>query len=108
MAVLAVQRVVDTGLAPVYTAVSAADDVECDDVVVHVKNGNAAVCNVTIVTPGSIDGDLAVPDRVVAVPAGTDKFIGPFPSKIFKSPSTGKARLTYSVLPTVTIAALKL
>jgi len=46
--------------------------------ILRVRNSSGGSLNVTITTPGTVDG-LAVADRVVAVGAGVTTFIGPFP-----------------------------
>lgn len=99
------QRFVSTGLNPAYAAASATLDFDCDDVVLHVKNGGVGSINATIETPGSVDGDLAVADRVVAIGAGAERFIGPLASKSFKRSDTGQARVTLSGTTSVTVAA---
>lgn len=54
------------------------------NVILHFKKSGAGDCDVTITTPGNVDGDLAIPQRVVTVPATTgDVFIGPFPPSIY-------------------------
>ena len=57
-------------------------DNESEKVVVWVINGSGASINVTIVTNATIDG-IALTDKVVAVPAGEERFIGPFPNAIY-------------------------
>jgi hypothetical protein len=39
---------------------------------VEIKNGSGASITVTVQTPGSIDGNLAIPDRTFTVAAGAD------------------------------------
>jgi hypothetical protein len=83
--VLTVQEVVRTGLEATYSAADAANNHSFDNtgenVVLHVKNG-AVLCNVTIVTPNTIDG-LALADRLVAVTATEERIIGPFPNALY-------------------------
>ena len=49
--------------------------------VLHVRNG-ADVANFTIETVSVIDG-IALENRTVAVPADSERFIGPFPRNIY-------------------------
>jgi hypothetical protein len=105
MAVINPQPILGTGLQPVYSAVSASDTLTNNgNSFLHVKNGNAAICTVTIdsVTPCDQGSDH---DLVVAVPATTgDRMIGPLPMKRFGASPT----VTYSVQATVTAALVAL
>jgi hypothetical protein len=58
------------------------------------------------VTLSTSDG-LAVADRAVAIPAGEERLIGPFPSAIYDD-GNGKVQLTYDAVTSMTIAALRL
>ncbi len=69
----------------------------------YVNNGSGSSINVTLVTPEVVEGSLAVADRVIAVAAGTLRFI-PVPSR-YNDPATGLASVTYSAVTTVTVAA---
>lgn len=68
-----------------------------------VNNGSGSSINVTLVTPETVEGALAVADRVVAVAAGAIREI-PVPSR-YNDPSTGLTSITYSAVTTVTVAA---
>ena len=79
--VLAVQPTVREGLAASYTTATVDGHAFSNagrNVFLHVKNAGGVSTTVTIVTPGTVDG-LAIPDRTVSIPAGADRFIGPFP-----------------------------
>lgn len=39
---------------------------------IEIKNGSGSTITVTVQTPGSIDGNLAIPDRTFTVAAGAD------------------------------------
>lgn len=70
----------------------------------RVTNGSAASVNVTVVTPGVADGDLPIPDRVVAVAAGTTRYfagLGP----VFRQ-ADGTVHINYSAVASVTVALL--
>ncbi len=76
------QQVVRTGIVPTFTAVDAVNGNQFANdgrMGLHVKNAGASPTNATFLTPQVIDGDLAVPDRVVTIAAGAEKKIGPFP-----------------------------
>lgn len=84
------QAIVRTGLNATYTAALADGHGFTNSgrkKVIHVKNGGAGATVVTIPTPGTIDG-LAIPDRTVSVPAGEDRFIGPF-SELYENDDSG-------------------
>ena len=89
------------------TAVSASDDCEAGPgVYLIVKNANAGACTVTLVTPGTIDGDLAIADRTVSVPATVGYTIIPVTST-YRDPTTGRATVTFSVQATVTACVVR-
>jgi len=94
MALLTAQAVVKTGLAPVYSAVSASDTVTPvpgSKLFLHVKNGNGSACT-------------AATNPTVSVPASTgDRMIGPLPAEM-ADPATGLITVQYSVTATVTAA----
>jgi hypothetical protein len=70
-----------------------------------VNNGSGGSINVTVQTPGTVDGDLAVPERIVAVAAGVRTLI-PLTSKQYKRAAgvadAGKAYVDYSAVASVT------
>jgi hypothetical protein len=89
---LTLQATVRTGLNPSYTA-AAADghsfDNESQRVALHVKNAGGGPVVVTINTvPPTLDG-LAIPDLQVTVPAGEERFIGPFPKDLYTQDDSG-------------------
>jgi hypothetical protein len=107
---LVVQRCTAAGLEPTYSAASVDGHAAINDgrTVLHVKNGDAASVTVTIQTPYQRDGlDLA--ERTVEVPAGEDRFIGPFARRIYNQSGTdaGKIYVDYSGVTSVTVAALQ-
>lgn len=106
MAVIATQSIARPGGPATYAAVSAGGDKVSpgDHTFLHIKNGNAATCTVTVVTPVT-EGGFAVADLSLAIATGTDAFIGPLPAALFRD-TDGYASVTYSVSSSVTIAAL--
>lgn len=109
MAALSKQTVGLAGLAPVYSAVSAADTLPPgNNVFLHVKNAGGSPDTVTIVTPGTVAGQ-AIADIVVTVPATTgDRMIGPLPGSLVARASDGLADVTHSFITSVTCAVLEL
>jgi hypothetical protein len=106
--VLPVQQVARTGLIPAYSAANADGHSIANDgrVFHHVKNGSGSSINVTMPTPVTVD-DLAVADLVVAIAAGAEKMIGPFPPGIYNQ-ADGTMHVDYSAVTTVTVAAVRL
>lgn len=51
-------------------------------VMFEVVNGSGASINVTVQTPGSVDGN-AIADKVASVPAGESRMFGPYPRSIY-------------------------
>lgn len=77
------------------------------DVLLDVLNGSGSSINVTIVTPGTQDGQ-AISDRVVAVAAGARKLIGPFPPRTYTDETDSLVDVDFSAVTTVTCAAIQL
>lgn len=113
MATLTRQKIVSSGLAASYGSAAAGGDVVDNSdgkTVLHVKNAGGGSINVTITAQDtSVDaagyGTITVSNLVVAVPAGAERFIGPFPKRAFNNASKQIA-ITYSGVTSVTIAAL--
>lgn len=104
-----VLQIVRTGLTAAYTAADGTNqNAFANDgrTYLHVKNGGGGSINVTIDTPGSVDG-LAVGNLVVAVPAAGEKIIGPFPTNIYNQ-TDGKVYVDWSGVTSVTAAAVRL
>lgn len=105
---LTVQDIVRTGLQATYTAAIADGHMFANDgkqTFIQVINNDAASKTITIQTPATVDS-LAVTDRTVAVPAGEERFIGPFPKGTYNQ-SDGKVYIDYSAVTSVTVAVLK-
>ena len=74
------------------------------------KNGGGGSINVTVETPGTVDGDLAIADRVVPVAAGVDALLGPWPTSVYNQTSSsdrGKVFFEVDADTSVTVAVLK-
>lgn len=108
--VISKQPFTDAGLAPTYVAPDASGAIVDGDgrTVLHVKNGSASPITVTVQTPEKRAG-LDVAERQVSVPAGGDRFIGPFPVATYNrntAPDQGKVYVDFSAVTSVTVAAL--
>lgn len=108
MATLTTQSITTTGLQPTYAAASAGGDAMVADSTsfLHVKNGSGGSITVTLVTPATVDTNLAVADRAIAVAAGTDQMIA-VPDSLYRDPTTGLASITYSGVTSLTVAAIR-
>jgi len=102
------QQIARTGLEAVYEAANADGEKFANDgrMFVDVVNDSASSIDVTVQTPGTVDG-LAVADLVVAVPAGESRKIGPFAPNIYNQ-SDGMVYFDYSDEADVTVAVLRL
>ena len=101
------------GLLPNHTAPTVDGDIVDVDskTFLSVINGGGAPINVTVVTPEVVDGDLAIADRVVAVPVGTTPKLIPLSSNHYKQQSgadAGRAYVDYSAIASVTRAVVRL
>lgn len=74
-------------------------------VFLYCNNGSGAPITVTLATPETVEGSLAVADRPVTVTNATFRII-PVPSR-YNDPTTGLASITYSAVTTVTVAAVQ-
>lgn len=74
-------------------------------VLLIVKNGDASSHTVTLATPGTLDGDLAVADRTITVAAGASTVI-PVTER-YRSPSTGRCAITYDGVTSVTVGVIR-
>lgn len=70
--------------------------------ILHVKNGGGVSIDVTIPTPGTVDG-LALADQIVAVAAGAEKLISVRNRETYKQ-ADGYTYVDYSAVTSVTVA----
>jgi hypothetical protein len=107
MAELSVQQVSLTGLSATYTAAATAGDdfLNSGKSILHVMNADSASTTVTV---NSIENCNQGYDHnvVVAVPAGSEIFIGPFNRARFNG-ADGKADITYSSVADLTVAVVE-
>lgn len=102
------QQIVRTGLEETLEAANGDGNKFANDGVMflHVVNGAGAPINVTIQTPGTVDG-LAIAEQVVAVTNAEERYIGPFPPGIYNQ-SDGMVYVDYSSATTITVSVLRL
>src|SRR4051812_247505 len=103
MATVSTQSVTTTGGALTYSAASGGGDrfTPGSTSFMHVVNGSGSSINVTITTPGTVDG-LAISDRVIAVPAGVSR-IFKVTSELYAS-ADGLGDVAWSAVTSITFA----
>jgi hypothetical protein len=108
MATIPTQAIPVTGLDPVYNNASAGGDRVAPGSIIHVLNTNVAALNVTFDIVAVVDGDLAVPDRVISgIPANTGKrFLRVPNNSIYADPADGLVKITWSVTSGVTFTVV--
>jgi hypothetical protein len=108
MPTLSVQIAVLTGLNPSYGAADAGGDEFANSgrEVIHVKNGHTSEQTVTVDSK-AVCSQGYDHNAVVAIPAGEERIIGPFPKVRFDDPSTGKVAISYSGVISLTIAVIR-
>jgi hypothetical protein len=110
---LTTQQISRTGLNPALAGPPNVDGdvMDAGATFLQVHNGSGGSINVTIAATVVVDG-LALANLVVAVPAGQDRLIGPFPVRTFaqedESPDAGRVYVNYSAQASVTRGAFKL
>jgi hypothetical protein len=101
------------GLATVYSTGLAQPDTftfsNDGNVFLHFEKTGAGACTVTVITPGTVAGGIAVADPTYTVPATTgDVMVGPFPPDVFNDPATGLVSFTMSDVVGMSVAAFRL
>jgi hypothetical protein len=99
------QAFTETVLNATYYAASGGGDRVRPGNILHVKNANAAPTVLTMVTPGTVDGDLAIADRTRTVTNGTEAFIV-IPKDTAYRDTDGMVAVSWSVTASVTFAVL--
>lgn len=99
------QQLGETVLQATYYAASGGGDRVRPGSILHVKNGNAATVTITMITPGTVDTDLAIADRTRTVTNATEGFLTVPRDQAYRD-AAGMVALTWSVTSTVTFAVL--
>lgn len=107
------QQLPYAGLQPVHTApIIDGDIVDVGRCFLSVINGGAGDITVTVQTPETVDGDLAIEDRTVTVPVSTTPTLIPLTSPRYRQPAgstdAGRAYVDYSSVTSVTRAVVSL
>jgi hypothetical protein len=106
---LAIQTLTSSGVIPAWSTPTVDGFKVSNDGMthIHVKNGNAATCTVTVTTPTTVDG-LAVADRTIAILTTAEKeFV--LPPTFYNQPDSaadrGMVYLDFSVQTSVSVKA---
>jgi hypothetical protein len=98
------------GVAPGFQAADAANGMKFRNnhpTILLVRNGGASPITVTVETSVTVEG-IAVPDRLITVPAGGDRVIGPFLPAYYDQSGAdrGFVFVEFSADTSVTVAAI--
>jgi len=108
MAVLTVQKILQTGLQPTFQAADVAGDQVrvASNHFLHIKNDGASEITVTLKSQKACNQGT-VHDIPVSIPAGEERLIGFERDPGRFANSNGRAEFTYSDVTSVTVAALE-
>lgn len=109
MAALTAQSMSYPNTAITVAAASAGGDTvkAADNVRLMVRNASGASITVTIPRYPATDPEgVAETALTVAVPAGTERWIGPLYGSRFTNPATGNVEIAYSAVTSVTVGAI--
>lgn len=87
MAIITPETVTSTGLEPTVRTPSVGGDKVPVGARVRITNGTVGSINFTATTHHEVDGDLAVPDRVLAIPASEVRYF--LASSVYQNPTDG-------------------
>lgn len=106
MADLTTETVTSTGVDATANAADAEGDTVEYGTLLRVVNGGENPVTVTLVTPGTEDGDLEIADREITVPAGEARYVKAA-GRVYRNPDTGRVALEYSAVTDVTVEVVK-
>ena len=105
MATYGPQSPTSQGLIPTYNPAGANDRVP-PGVLLHITNANASSTVLTIITPGTFDGNLTLADRTVTIANATSQFVRVPNTDVYRDPADGLVGIQFSVTASVTYAVL--
>lgn len=112
MATVTAQSIAIAGTSPTMSAASGGGDtVDCGDTVFLVVNSGSTIANLTITTPGTVQG-LAIADQVIAIPANAGTVasappvIIPLPPSLYGD-ANGQAALSWSATTNIKFAVCR-
>ena len=105
MATVSTEPVPTTGLdATPNPASGGAGDKVRPDSIIRAINDSVSSVTMTMVTPQTVDGDLAVADRAVAIPASEARYIRATPT--YRNPADGLVTITWSATADVSFEVI--
>lgn len=105
MALRSAEVIDSDGLLATYYAAASGDKCPAaSNVMLHIKNADAASTVLTLTTP-KVVGGLAVADQAITIAAGTEQFAGPFPAMTYGD-ADDEVAMAWSNLTSVTFAVL--
>lgn len=109
MATLAIQAIARAGVIPAYAAAAGGGDrfLPGPRTFVHIKNGGGGSITATVTTTRTDSYGNAVTDNAIAVGAGAEKMIGPFPAEAYGAVADGLADIAYTGVTTVTVGVFE-
>jgi len=105
MATLTTVQVTSSGVNPTANAAAETGDKVRPGSICEFINGSVGSITVTMVTPGTYDGDLSITDRTVAVPAGESRFVAA--TEAYRSKVDQLVAFTYSAFADLTVKVIK-
>lgn len=108
MATRATETIDTDGLSATYHAASGGGDKVApgSGIAIHVVNASGADVDVTLVTPGTVDGN-PISDRVVTAPTMTSNTFIAVP-ELYRNPADGLASITWEATTSVTFAVIRI
>lgn len=108
MSMIATQTVTSAGLTPSLQACSSGGDTWSPGAttMLYIKNGDSVQHTVTVVTTATVYGQ-PISNVAIPIPAGGEVMAGPFDPGMVANATTTLATVTYDVVTSMTIAAIK-
>jgi hypothetical protein len=99
-----------SSLTPTFVSAAGGGDTFLNDgrTMFYCKNAGGSPITVTVDTPNTLRGGIAIENPVTTVPAGSEEVIGPFDPAIFNQAAGTGVSITYSDVTSVTVAAIRL
>jgi len=111
VATLTVNAITRAGVAEALVAATGGGDAMACGPANYLKvvNGGGSSITVTLVVPASTTtSGETISNRVVTVPNGSNRLIGPIIAQLYQDPTTGLCTITYSGVTTVTVGAFSM
>ncbi len=107
-----IQSIAQAGLNPSFEAAQTDGHMVANDgkLFIVVKNGSGGAINVTLQTPAVVEGDLAVGERIVSIPASGERWIGRLTPSTYNQATgadAGKVYIDYAATTSMTVGAFR-